>query len=123
MGSAQAPGSLSVGLFAFAGFSSRRNGRCGIVRDADAVASVLLGLVERRVRLRDELIGAGGVVGLERRDADRHGDAFLAAEQRRGSLVELLADTAGGQGGFFARRLREQQNELIPAVARRDVHA
>src|SRR5438046_3590277 len=88
----------------------------------DAVAPVLLGLVEGRVRAADD----GDRIGLGRhgfRDAEAGGDNDRVAVPVDGVLLQVVAQHLGHAPRARQRRLGQQDEELLAAPAALDVAA
>src|SRR5438874_1491285 len=96
--------------------SVRRDG----LRDAPLVASLGLRDVEREVGRTDERRRAVAVVGVDG-DADRDGDGEVGRGAVQRPAADPLADPAGEVLRAFEPGFREQDDELLPAVARNDV--
>src|SRR5262249_10527834 len=85
-----------------------------------SVAAVLLRGAERAVGVRGERIERGAVLRVARdADADAGREALAVELERRGG--DAVADALGDFHGAFRRRVGQQHDELVAAVARRDV--
>lgn len=86
--------------------------------DLDPVATALLGRVERGVGAGDQLVRAGCVGG---EDGDAQARRHSVLGTRRHDLTDRVAQVLGGDHGALAVGFREEEQELLSAVASDDV--
>ena len=93
-----------------------------VLEDAEAVAALELGAIERDIRLADELGPVHARLGRDRH-ADRHADERRAVEDVEGARHRLDDALAKGRDILLAADLRLDDGELVAAEPRHAVGA